>query len=339
MSSVRDRIRNLQQQPELASAPSNSSSVTQLAKQLESIDTPTTATATSANDNETLSSRVAKFDAAATISSSTTATASQLKDSISTTEQPAPVPTAAPNVLDEVARRGATDNDQGRVASNVRSTEIASSLNQKELVNNTRKMFESSNQASSQPSSIRSRAAAFESTKSAASDTSNANDPNNDTHSDKNIQPSSSATAPAFSTVRSNISASSADLHNKPSLQTPTNKSQEEGLASRAAMFEKRPSNTVTASTPRSDAVFSAKNSKDSTASSTLESSQTNLNSLNNNNNNDNTSQLSEQLAEVKALNNKLVKTLLDLTENYRRLELSRDSLQKRIAELEASAK
>lgn len=48
---------------------------------------------------------------------------------------------------------------------------------------------------------------------------------------------------------------------------------------------------------------------------------------------------INQQLEEVKALNNKLVKSLIDLTENYRRLEISRDSLQKRIADLEAAAK
>lgn len=48
---------------------------------------------------------------------------------------------------------------------------------------------------------------------------------------------------------------------------------------------------------------------------------------------------LKEELAEARALTDKLAKSLLDLTEQYCRLEKTRDNLQKRVAELEANAK
>lgn len=54
----------------------------------------------------------------------------------------------------------------------------------------------------------------------------------------------------------------------------------------------------------------------------------------------DNTSSKSvqEQLAEVRAVNEQLVATLVDLTASFRRLEASRDGLQKRLAELESTS-
>lgn len=270
MSSVRDRIRNLQQQP------------------------PATIPASPSLFNQT-------------------SLVSQHPQSNSNT----------PKVNHVVAaRRTASDNEDGRVATSRKadvvtdqnSTTDQDSANAETLVNNARKMFEQRKYESNvvvgeeigHKSSIRFRAAAFEQI-----------DPTPSTDNKRKIPGSKSLS------------------------NTPNN---DHGLKSRAAVFEQQqqiPAPTTPSSlpppSPSPSQLPSPSPQLSSFKSSSSDSSKININNSNDNRNVNN--ELNKQLVEVKSLNNTLVKSLIDLTENYRRLERSRDSLQKRISELEGAAK
>lgn len=286
MSSVRDRVRHLQQTPEdIGEEDGKSSSVVQMAKSLE----------TSAPKADSLVSRVARFDAAAVTTTASRSVQKTIPVSRSlippasrTHAQPASTsvtPTAGSRKGPfgdsgnaPLARRTASEGDDGHVASRVRATDVTYTATHA-AVGSARRVFETQQKAvakDGKTSMITSRAAAFE---------------------------QSSAPPPVAANKK-----------------TPN-----DSVGSRVAAFQ-------------SGNIASDLKKKESADINTREKPASNVHDEMDFKGDEEKS-LVEQLREVKAINSKLVKSLLDLTENYRRLELSRDDLQKRVAELELATK
>lgn len=292
MSSVRDRIRHLQQQPDDSiDASGKASSVVQLAKTLES----------TSPKGDSLVSRVARFDAAATAITATRPVQKGIPSSRSLI-QPAPTsatPLGRTNASafpdgekPPVARHIASDNEDGRVASRVRATDAAL-ITAHDNVDNARRIFEAHQQQMQQKQSG---------------------------DIDDNKKASIFSRAAAFETKPTTPNALS---------KSAKNALNEDGVASRAAIFDHR----------KGPELMTKNNNSSIGKSDTSRSDPNGAQSIHEQPKKFEEKSLLDQVNEVTALNNKLIKSLLDLTEEFRRLEQSRDSLQKRIAELEAAAK
>lgn len=308
MSSVRDRIRNLQQNDR-----PNTTSET---------DTP--------NSDTSLGARVARFNNSATPAPS--AISKQVKKSMPVSKSllgslGPNIPNSSPpfqalastdastnaSTKPPVARRTASDTEDGRAPTHIRPSD---KLQVPETsVNNARRLFETHAAASNPPShnsktdqkpSVFSRAAVFE-----GSANLNTNS-NNGTTAEKTDDAVASRAA-MFEKLPSDHVVKN-DTNNKNTKTEKINKSDD-----KAKERDKHSDTTAIPSAPRRLSVENKSMEK-----KPVENKQPNITS---------------ELAEVKSMNNKLIKSLLELTEGYRRLEISRDNLQKRISELEAGAK
>lgn len=430
MASVRDRIRNLQQQPDAPPTDDDlpkpkPTSVTQLTKHLETAASITSAPGPTAERSNSLSSRLAKFDTAAStkpppFTPGTPASnpkpfvpppakSSIIADTKHNFESHVNTPGAKPSQV--AAKQSDIDSSNGNaigsVASRIRATDAAHLVKLVDTpVSSAKKVFERQQAQQLQGHQLASSNSPLDNENSKIETT------NLDSHVGKaahQFQAASTNATPVKNSVFSraaafqgsapspnptnsknigtgNVSAAATtSSDDKPPLATPREVSNDEAFASRAAMFERRDqedaekfvkksSNTngggvggsgnvanrfvtklssnsemilTPSPTPRHSDITSSKTPKlIGSRTSSTDSAGRNANAENSKMKRAAAQQalqkelsINQQLEEVKALNNKLVKSLIDLTENYRRLEISRDSLQKRIADLEAAAK
>lgn len=429
MASVRDRIRNLQQQPDAPPTADDSpkpkpTSVTQLTKHLETAATITSAPGPTTERSNSLSSRLAKFDTAAStkppsftpgtpasnpkpfVPSPATNTSSIIADTKHNFESNADTPGSKPSHV--IAKQSEIDSSNGKaigsVASRARATDAAHLVKLVDTpVSSAKKVFERQQQQPLQGHQLES-SNSIPDNENKKIDTTNLDSrvgkaahqfqtALTDATPVKNSVFSRAAafqvSAPSPSPINSKnmgigtlSAAATTSTDDKPPLATPRVGSTDEAVASRAAMFERREqedaekfvkksSNTsgggggnvanrfvtklssnsemilTPSPTPRHSDIATSKTPKlVGSRTSSTDSAGRNGNVENNKMKRAAAQQalqkelsINQQLEEVKALNNKLVKSLIDLTENYRRLEISRDSLQKRIADLEAAAK
>lgn len=296
MSSVRDRIRDLQQSGHKPDAPAStsSSSVAKIAKSLESTPAPESAPATSTLG---IGARVRRFNApTSSPDPQNSSTASARGIPVSKSLQPNAAASSLSNAssqshaLTQTVRRTPSDNEDGRVVAQGRLDDSHSKSAAETHVLNARRIFESEQKPSQNGTSALAK-------------------PHGNTK--KN-------TTEIITTVFNRPSAfENAGTYGVPSgpggVSSPTgdlSKEQKEALSTRSAIFEKGNSRG-------GETTLIAQDEEQTLSRS---------------------SKLREELAEVRALNEKLAKSLLDLTEQYCRLEKSRDDLQNRINKLEGKS-
>lgn len=376
MSSVRDRIRNLQNSNQTTDDSSTSASVAKITRNIESGSTP-----------DTLSSRVAKFDisdSALSITAKTPFSVSSSNQTVVTNQNNAP--RLAPGLTSRFSSLDDTSSklaSHGRTPPPVHTSAIKSKFDQPDnirrtasdskeesaetVVSNARNIFEQQqkeeqcedqkNDVDGSKQSFTSRAAVFE--KSETEDSRRPNVSNSQTPRANNAlfgNVASLYSARPATTDKSLVTSSDLVDNKEKTSSKPVDSVP---IMSKAALFERREEqenhnhtesfamkksstsgldainnspelNSPASTIPSPPSLSSRANAADSSANSRIKREAVEQAIRRENS-------LCEQLEHVKAMNNELVKSIIDLTENYRRLEMSRDSLQKRITDLEAS--
>lgn len=319
MSSVRDRIRGFQhsEQKSDASAPPQSTSVSKIAKSLEASPAAVPSSNPTAAPDQGIGARVRRFNATSSSSpSSPTPTRSipaskSLQPGLASTTLASHTSTLlVQSSGSQPARRTASDNEDGRVARG-RIGETSEKQSAETHVGNARRKFELQQD--------------------------NRDNSNSGANPKIHVTTTTKKTTEVVTTVYSRPSA----LETGGTYGVPTGgsavhynddstKDGKDAVSARAAKFEKTGGHKkeIVQSAEKPDQ--SAHNNVTSNGASAR---------LQENSGSKEKNQMMEELAEVRSLNEKLVKSLLDLNEQYCRLEKSRDNLQKRVAELEANAK
>lgn len=321
MSSVRDRIRGFQLSegdPDAAPPPTQPSSVSKIAKSLEASPAPASPTSSAPAPDQGIGARVRRFNATSSASPSSPAPARSIPASKSL--QPGATPaTFASHTSSTIlvqssnsqpVRRTASDNEDGRV-SRGRTGESSEKSAAETQVGNARRKFESQQDKQNGDSS--------------------------GTGPKIQVTTTTKKTTEVVTTVYSRPSAlETGGTYGVPTggstIQPFTKENSKDGkdaVSARAAKFGKTGSSSKEVVQGMGKPEQSVHKNLSNGASAGLQDS-TGSKEKN---------QVKEELAEVRALNEKLVKSLLDLNEQYSRLEKSRDNLQKRVAELEANAK
>lgn len=317
MSSVRDRIRDFQHsehKPD-ASAPPQPSSVSKIAKSLEAPPASVPSSNPTAAPDQGIGARVRRFNATSTSSpSSPTPTRSipaskSLQPGLASTTFASHTSTLlVQSSGSQPARRTASDNEDGRV-NRGRTGETSEKQSAETHVGNARRKFESQQDDRDNGNSGANPKIHVTTTKKTT-----------EVVTTVYSRPSALETAGTYGVP----TGGSAVHHND------STKDGKDVVSARAAKFEKTGG-------PKREIAENAEN-PDQSAHKNVTSNGASAR-LQENSGPKEKNQMMEELAEVRSLNEKLVKSLLNLNEQYCHLEKSRDNLQKRVAELEANAK